>query len=235
MTGVRSSWARSATLSLRRSSSRSRVSARRLRARPTAAVSGSASRSTPGVEVAGFEALGDRPDAGQPSISTVRLLVQDPAFWGPSDYYFRPWRVGLGSGNDRHVSVVTNSPGDTPPVVVKRRLGLRARAYQVLSGVIAAVAGLAPHVLHHVGLLAGTALVAGSGGTVLFGVVGAVAALPLLWRLYRRFRTWRAPLIGGAVFAAMFVLSAFVIGPAISGNSGSATPVTPSGPHQSHH
>lgn len=144
--------------------------------------------------------------------------------------------MGLGRATIVHVSVLTNRPGtDKSPAVDRGRLGLRAQAYQVLSGVVATVAGLAPHVLHHVGLLAGTALVAGSGGTVLFGVVGTVAALPLLWRLYRRFRTWRAPLIGAAAFAAMFVLSAFVIGPAISGSSGSTTPVTPSGPHQGHH
>jgi hypothetical protein len=33
--------------------------------------------------------------------------------------------------------------------------------------VIGAIVGLAPHVLHHVGLLAGTALIAGTGGTAL--------------------------------------------------------------------
>jgi hypothetical protein len=94
---------------------------------------------------------------------------------------------------------------------------------------------LAPHVLHHVGLLAGTALVAGSGGTALFAAIGFAASTPLLLRLYRRFGTWRAPVIGLAVFAGMFALSAFVIGPAISGSGGGGNPSTPTVDHSSHH
>lgn len=77
--------------------------------------------------------------------------------------------------------------------------------------------GLLPHVLHHVGPLAGAALLAGAAGTALFATIGLVAAIPFLLRLYRRFRTWRAPAIALAVFAVMFSLSSFVIGPAISG------------------
>ena len=135
------------------------------------------------------------------------------------------------------MTLVRNAGGtDSSSLVDRRHRGLRGRAYAALSAVVATVAGLAPHVLHHVGLLAGTALVAGSGGTILFGSLGAVAALPLLWRLYRRFHTWQAPMIGAALFAAMFALSAWVIGPAISGGSSSpTTPNIPSGPHQGHH
>ncbi len=106
----------------------------------------------------------------------------------------------------------------------------------VLTGLVGAVVGLAPHVLHHVGLLAGTALVAGSGGTALFAVVGLLATIPMLRRLHRRFGTLKAPAIGLAVFAAMFALSAFVIGPAIS--SSQTTNPSPTGPsldHSSHH
>ena len=76
--------------------------------------------------------------------------------------------------------------------------------------------GLVPHVLHHVSMFAGAALVTGVGGNLLFGAVGLLFAVPLLRRLYRRFRTWKAPVIAVALFAAMFALSAFVIGPAIS-------------------
>lgn len=94
--------------------------------------------------------------------------------------------------------------------------------------------GLAPHVLHHVGLLAGTALVAGSGGTALFAVLGLVASVPLLLRLRRRFGTWKAPAVGLAVFAGMFALSAFVIGPAINGEFGAASPSAPAVDHHSH-
>lgn len=93
-----------------------------------------------------------------------------------------------------------------------------------LLGVLGALLGLLPHVLHHVGFLAGTALVAGSGGTALFGVLGYLTSIPLLVRLYRRFGSWRAPAIGITVFTAMFALSAFVIGPAVSGSSDDPAP-----------
>ena len=101
--------------------------------------------------------------------------------------------------------------------------------WSAITGAIGTVVGLAPHVLHHVGLLAGTALVAGAGGTALFGALGLVASIPLLLRLRRRFRSWWAPLIGLAVFAVMFALSAFIIGPAISG-ANDARPAAPSSP-----
>jgi len=104
-----------------------------------------------------------------------------------------------------------------------------------LVGGIGLAVGLLPHVLHHVGLLAGTALVAGSGGTALFGAVGLVASVPLLVRLHRRFGTWRAPAIGLLIFAAMFALSAFVIGPAISGSGGAEQPSAPTVDHTGHH
>jgi hypothetical protein len=110
--------------------------------------------------------------------------------------------------------------------------------WSAVVGVIATVVGLAPHLLHHIGLLAGTALVAGAGGTALFGVVGLVASVPLLLRLRRRFRSWWAPVIGLAVFAAMFALSAFVVGPAIN-SSGDGPPgggqPSPSVDHSGHH
>jgi hypothetical protein len=112
------------------------------------------------------------------------------------------------------------------------------RAWAALVAAWGAVIGLAPHVLHHVGPLAGAALLAGAGGTVLFAAIGFVAAIPFLLRLHRRFRTWRAPTIALAVFAAMFSLSSFVIGPAISGEDSPSTPQPgieqPSG-HEQHH
>ena len=91
--------------------------------------------------------------------------------------------------------------------------------------------------LHHIGLRAGTALITGVGGAALFGVLGLVASVPLLLRLWRRFGTWWAPAIGLAVFAVMFSLSAFVIGPAIDsggGPSGGGQP-SPSTDHGGHH
>lgn len=94
-----------------------------------------------------------------------------------------------------------------------------------LSGAIGAVMGLLPHLLHHVGFLIGAGLFAGAVGSVIFGVLGLLLSIPLLMRLYRRYGTWKAPAIGLAAFTAMFALSAFVIGPRISGTS--ADPETP--------
>ena len=115
----------------------------------------------------------------------------------------------------------------------------RLRAWwNALVASIGFLMGLLPHVLHHVGALAGTALVAGSGGTALFVVLGLLASIPFLLRLYRRFGTWRAPAIGLLIFVAMFSLSTFVIGPAISGagDAGDAKPgPVPSVEHTTHH
>jgi hypothetical protein len=84
---------------------------------------------------------------------------------------------------------------------------------------VAAVLGLAPHVLHHAGLLAGAALLAGTGGALLFGAVGFVAAIPFLLRVHRRCGNWRVPGALLAFFAVVFSISTFVIGPAMSGAS----------------
>ncbi len=88
-----------------------------------------------------------------------------------------------------------------------------------LGAVLGTVTGLAPHLLHHIGPLTGTALLAGIGGTVLsgvlFGVLGLAAMLPMLLRLRRRFGTWWAPGIAVSVFAVMFAVSTVLIGPAI--------------------
>jgi hypothetical protein len=110
---------------------------------------------------------------------------------------------------------------------------VRGRLSGFVTGSLGTVSGLAPHVLHHVGLLAGVALVTGLGGTIVFGLVGLAASVPFLLRLHRRFGTWRAPAIALVVFAAMFAVSAFVIGPLISGSSSPPSP-TPTG-HQGHH
>lgn len=88
----------------------------------------------------------------------------------------------------------------------------------------AALTGLAPHLLHHVGPLVGTALVAGAGGQVLLRAVGFLATIPMLVKLHHRFHTWRAPAVALAVFAAVFSLSTFVVGPRISGAGGPAQP-----------
>ena len=96
--------------------------------------------------------------------------------------------------------------------------GRRLRGvWHAVVGAIGTVVELAPHVLHHVGLLAGAGLVAGASGTVAFGLLGFIVSIPFLLRLRHRFDTWWAPAISLAVFVLMFGLSAFVVGPMISG------------------
>jgi hypothetical protein len=123
--------------------------------------------------------------------------------------------------------------GTVPARTVRGRLDA---LWHTVVGAVGLIMGLLPHVLHHIGLLAGTALVAGSGGTALFGALGLLASIPMLVRLYRRFGSWVAPALGLLVFAAMFSLSAFVIGPAISGTGPNVTPgPVPTPGHTSEH
>ncbi|MBS3942428.1 MAG: hypothetical protein KG028_15830 [Actinobacteria bacterium] len=99
------------------------------------------------------------------------------------------------------------------------------RVRTTLLGLWAAVTGAAPHVLHHVGPLAGTALVAGAGGRALFGVAGFVATIPMLRRLRRRTGSWRVPGLALAAFAAIYTVSTLFVGPAI-GAATSPDPAT---------
>lgn len=100
---------------------------------------------------------------------------------------------------------------------VHARLWGRARAG--LLAVWAAITGAAPHVLHHVGPLAGSAVIAGAGGRVVFGAAGFVATIPMLRRLRRRTGSWRAPALALVAFALIFTFSTLVIGPAVSGTT----------------
>lgn len=112
---------------------------------------------------------------------------------------------------------------------------LAGRVWGAVAAAWGAVVGLVPHVLHHVGPLAGAVLLAGATGRALFAAIGFVAAIPFLWRLYRRFQTWKAPAIALAIFVAMFSLSSFVIGPAISGGDAPAQPGIEQDGHEQHH
>ncbi len=103
-----------------------------------------------------------------------------------------------------------------------------------------ATLGILPHVMHHIGLLAGAALLTGALGNGILYLAGLLLSIPLLRRLRSRFQTRWAPTIGVTVFTALFSLSAFIIGPAISGGSRApATTPTPvvstSGGHDGHH
>lgn len=140
-----------------------------------------------------------------------------------------------GTGTSSGTVLATDSP---PVATLAPGRGRIRAAWSAVLGAIGVVMGVAPHVLHHIGLLAGTALVAGAGGTALFAIIGLIASIPMLLRLRRRFASWWAPAIGLGVFAVMFSLSAFVIGPAISGGSpsggGQVTPA-PAVDHTTHH
>jgi tellurite resistance protein TehA-like permease len=123
---------------------------------------------------------------------------------------------------------MTHPPTAIPLRPSTARSGIAARALGTLatgvSGVVAAVSGVAPHVLHHVGPLAGTALLAGAAGTILFGVLGFLLSIPMLLRLRRRFGTWVAPAVASVIFTAIYLTSALVIGPALTARGQSETP-----------
>lgn len=106
------------------------------------------------------------------------------------------------------------------PVAGGRR-GLTARIGAALSGATGAVAGLLPHLLHHIAPIAGAAILTGTAGSVLFGALGFALMIPMLLRLRRRFGSWLAPGVAALVFAAMFTVSTVWIGPAIRGDDNS--------------
>lgn len=105
----------------------------------------------------------------------------------------------------------------------------RQRARRVVRGsasaVVGAVSGIAPHVLHHVGPLAGAAVVSGALGTAVFGAAGLLLSAPLLWQLHRRSGGWVLPGAALALFATVFALSTLVVGPAITGADDPPAPV----------
>ena len=145
--------------------------------------------------------------------------------------------------HDHHITTAGNPPdtsrgGTSAPLdsPTKAR-GPLAAIWNGVTAVIATVMGLAPHVLHHIGLFAGAAFVVGVGGNLLFGAVGLLLSVPLLRRLHRRFGTWKAPAVAVAVFTVMFSISAFVIGPALSGTEPAEAPQPADSPaeHGAHH
>lgn len=110
------------------------------------------------------------------------------------------------------------------------------RVRMIAGGVGSVVLGAAPHVLHHIGPLAGAAILGGLGGTMVFGALGMLLALPLLIRLRNRTGSVTAPAVALALFAALFVLSAAVVGPALAGDQDEKRPPTPTTTtHEEHH
>lgn len=136
-------------------------------------------------------------------------------------------------------------PNTTEPDSTEVRDGPASRGnlkaiWETIGAAIGVVMGLIPHVLHHIGLIAGAALITGAAGNLLFFALGLLLSIPLLLRLYRKFRSPWAPAIAVAIFAALFSVSAFVIGPAITGDSSpakapTAPSQTPTANHSKHH
>lgn len=118
------------------------------------------------------------------------------------------------------------------------RASLGARLWAAVTAAGAVVTGVAPHVLHHVGPLAGAALLAGLGGKAVFFALGLVLSVPMLRRLYRRFGTLLVPAFAIAVFAAIFTFSSLVIAPRLTGSEQSQEPGNQqpaNSDHASHH
>jgi len=126
----------------------------------------------------------------------------------------------------------------TPAAVSHARRSFVARAWSAVLAAWGAFIGVLPHVLHHVGPLAGAAILAGAGGRVLFALIGFVFAIPYLRRIHRRFKTWIAPATALGIMAVMFTISSFVIGPLITGGNEDTKPQPgieqPAG-HEEHH
>lgn len=117
------------------------------------------------------------------------------------------------------------------------RLTVADRIRAALGAAWALVLGAAPHVLHHVGPLAGAAVLAGATGRLVFGIAGLLLAIPLLRRIYRHTGTLVAPALALAAMTTAFLVSSFVIAPALTGTSSNAgrepSPTMPG--HEAHH
>ncbi len=122
---------------------------------------------------------------------------------------------------------------ETPDVELERGLG--ARLWGGIVACFGVVTGVAPHVLHHVGPLAGAALLGGFGGQVLFFALGIALSVPLLLRLYRRFGTLVAPAVAVVAFATIFTFSSVVVAPLLTGDDSPATPTEQPQGHGGHH
>lgn len=126
-------------------------------------------------------------------------------------------------------------------LVGAKRRGVVGGLWAGTRATVGALMGLAPHVMHHVGLLAGAALLTGALGNSILYAAGLLLSIPLLNRLRRRFGTWKAPILGVAAFTVLFGISTFVIGPLIN-PAGSQYPPVPTAPtptttdeHAGHH
>ena len=133
-----------------------------------------------------------------------------------------------GHGETRTEEAPHSGPTSARPGPSGRWKAMRDAA----GAVVGTVLGIVPHVLHHIGPLAGAALITGASGNATFYALGLLLSVPMLRRLQRRFHSAWAPAIAVAVFTGLFSLSAFVVGPAISGTDEAPPPPGPTHPTQ---
>lgn len=89
----------------------------------------------------------------------------------------------------------------------------RSRLTAAVGAAWAATMGVMPHLLHHAGPLAGAAFVAGTTGTLVFGLAAFVFTIPLLRRVRRHRGSWRSPALLLALFVGTWLVSTYVAGP----------------------
>jgi hypothetical protein len=99
---------------------------------------------------------------------------------------------------------------------------ITARTWALVLAGWGILTGALPHVLHHIGPLAGAAVLVGAGGRLLFAGVALVVSIPFLLRIHKRFRKKIAPAAALAAMAAAYTLSTFVIAPLLTGGEGSS-------------
>jgi hypothetical protein len=125
-----------------------------------------------------------------------------------------------------------------PRTVAKMRL---KNAWAAIRAALGSLLGLVPHVMHHIGIVVGTALLAGFWGNTILYLLGILLSIPMFRRLHRRYGSITAPIAGAAIFTALFLFSALVVGPAINASAiapGTPTisaPADPGDGHAAHH
>lgn len=108
--------------------------------------------------------------------------------------------------DETHSAADTTVEAPTSLAVGWRGIWASARA------VLGTLLGLIPHLMHHVGLIAGAALLTGVIGNSVLYALGLILSIPLLRRLRRRFNSWKPPILGVAIFTVLFSVSALVGG-----------------------